>query len=147
MSSLPTTITDETYRGKITRLEQEVAALPPADLPVTHYQTDNGLYARALFIPQGCVLTGAIHKHSHISTLIEGELSVLTEEGVKRVSAPFVLVSPPGVKRAAYAHKDSIWLTVHKTDQTEIEKIEEELVTNSYEAYLESVQVPLIGKE
>ena len=147
MCDLTTSVHDLAYRSKITKLEEEVGKLPQAILPVTHYQTDNGLYGRALFIPRGCVLTGKIHKHSHISTLIEGELSIMTERGVERITAPFVLVSQPGVKRAAYAHKDSIWLTVHKTENTEIDKIEEELVTNSYEEYLSYVATLRLGKD
>lgn len=137
MSSLPTPVANISYRTKVLNLERELLVLPQLDLPVTHYYTTNGLYGRALFIPRGATITGKIHKQPHISVLLEGELSILLEDGVRRISAPEVVVSPEGVKRAAYAHKDSVWLCIHKTEYTELKDIEQELIANSYEEYLE----------
>jgi hypothetical protein len=71
---------------------------------------------------------------------VSGDLSVLTEDGVKRVKPPFVVVSPPGTKRVAYAHEDSIWLTVHSVgDETDIEKIESKFIAKNETEYLEFV--------
>lgn len=103
--------------------------------PVTHHFSQ-GVYAREMFIPKGTVLTGKIHKYTQLNIMSQGELSVLTEEGIKRVKAPFTIVSPPGTKRIAYAHEDTIWTTVHGTDETDLEKIEAHYVANDEQEYL-----------
>lgn len=123
-------------RVKVNAIEVEMLKMPQVDLPVTHHFAE-GVYGRELFIPKGTVLTGKIHKYSQINVLVSGELSVLTEDGVKRVKPPFIIVSPPGTKRIAYAHEDSIWLTVHGTLETDLEKIENHFIAQSDQEYIE----------
>ena len=128
------------YRLKVERLEASLLASgenTARELPVTHYFTGNGLYGRSLLIPKGTVATGYIHKHEHIAILLDGEVSVMLESGLQHVTAPMVVVSPPGVKRAVYAHKDSIWFTCHKVVGDTVELVEHELVAKSYEEYLD----------
>lgn len=122
-------------RAKVFAAEDQIRALPPAALRVTHHFSQ-GVYARELFIPKGTVLTGKIHKHENLNIMSAGELSVLTEEGMKRVRAPFTVVSPPGTKRIAYAHEDTVWTTIHGTDETDVEKIEEMFVAESEQEFL-----------
>ena len=117
-------------------LENEVRKLPPVDLPVRHYFSP-GCYARELFIPAGTVLTGKIHKYQQLNILSQGEISVLTEDGVKRVKAPFTVVSPAGTKRIAYAHTDCTWTTILATDETDPDVIEDEFTAATDEEYLE----------
>lgn len=121
-------------RDKILRLEDEVGALQQVDLPLRHYFS-RGVYARELTIPAGVVLVGKIHKFSQINILLKGEMSVLTDDGVKRVRAPFVFESPPGVKRAGFAHEDSVWMTVHGTNETDLDRLEDELIAKSFEEF------------
>ena len=106
------------------------------ELPVKHYFSE-GVYGRELFIPKGTVLTGKIHKYSQLNIMSQGELSILTEDGVKRVRAPFTIVSPPGTKRIAYAHEDTLWTTIHGTRETDVDKIEEIFIAQTEEEYLQ----------
>jgi len=116
---------------KIFRLEEEILKQPQVILPLRHYFA-KGMYAREMFIPKGTVLTGAIHKTQHMSVISQGEISVMTEDGIKRLKAPHLLVSEPGMKRAGYAHEDTTWTTFHVTEETDVEKLEAELVHNDY---------------
>jgi hypothetical protein len=127
-------------RAKVHRAEAVMLERPQLELPVKHHFA-KGLYARELFIPKGTLLTGKIHKYSQLNILSQGEISVLTEEGVKRVRAPFTIVSPPGTKRIAYAHEDCVWTTVHGTEETDLERIEEIFIAQSEAEYLEFVRV------
>jgi quercetin dioxygenase-like cupin family protein len=121
---------------KVEALEDQIRAMPPVDLPVTHHFSA-GVYARELFIPKGTVLTGHIHKYTNLNIMSQGELSILMEDGsVKRVKAPFTVVSPPGTKRLAYAHEDTIWTTIHGTEQTDVDDIEEHFIAHSHQEYL-----------
>lgn len=110
--------------------------MPPVECPVTHHFSQ-GVYARELFIPKGTVLTGKIHKYHQLNIMSKGDLSVLTDEGIKRVQAPFTIVSPPGTKRIAYAHEDTVWTTIHGTDETDLDKIEAHFIAQSEQEFLE----------
>jgi hypothetical protein len=116
--------TEKTAYEKVDALEAALRQLPPADMPVKDYFS-KGVYARELFIPKGTTLTGKIHKFENLNIMSKGDLSVMMEDGtVQRVQAPFTVVSPPGTRRAAYAHEDTIWTTIHGTDCTDVDEIE-----------------------
>ena len=100
-------IAEATSIEKIQALETAMREMPQEEIPVKHYFSE-GVYAREIFIKKGTVLTGHIHKYSQLNILSKGEISVSTEEGIKRISAPFTIVSPAGTKRVAYAHEDCI---------------------------------------
>lgn len=121
-------------KEKLERLEAALFAGETMELPVRHHFS-HGVYARELFIPKGTVLVGKIHKFSQINIVSQGEISVLTDDGVKRIKAPYTLVSEAGAKRAGYAHEDTIWTTIHGTHETDLEKLEDELIAASFEDY------------
>jgi len=116
-------------------LEQETIDIPP----VHHFS--KGLYARELRIPKGTIISGKIHKYENLNIMSQGELSILTETGVKRVKAPFTVISPPGTKRLAYAHEDTVWTTIHATEERDVDKIEAEFIAQSDMEYLEFVKM------
>lgn len=99
----------------------------PAALKETHHFAD-GIYGRELFIPAGTVLTGKIHRHSTLNLLIQGDITVTTPDGMKRIQAPAVFVSEPGTKKAGYAHTDTIWVNVHPTKITDLAAIEAKFI-------------------
>jgi uncharacterized protein (UPF0548 family) len=72
-----------------------------------------------------------------MTVISQGEVSVLSIDGVMRVKAPFTFVASPGVKRVVYAHEDTVWTTIHGTDETDLEKIEEEFIAKSYDEVVE----------
>jgi hypothetical protein len=124
-------------RDKIFAVEDEMRKHPQLEIPVRHYFSD-GVYAREITIPKGAIVTGKIHKYQQLNILSAGEMSVWIEDGlIKRVKAPFTTVSPPGTKRVAYAHEESVWTTILATEETDPEKIEAHFVTNSEREYLE----------
>lgn len=131
-------------RALILRLEATMTAIPghlePEDFKTTHHFTP-GLYTRELFIPKDTVLTGKIHKTEHLNILSQGDITVWTEGGMKRLRASTVIKSKPGIKRVGYAHEDSIWITVHQnpTNEQDIKKVEARLFSDTFdEAYLTS---------
>ena len=124
-------------RPQIERLEHAIKEfLPGVECPVRHHFA-KGVYGREMFIPAGTVLTGKIHKHTNLNIMTQGDMSVLVDGVIKRVRAPFTVVSPPGTKRAAYAHTDTVWMTIHGTNETDVDKIENECIAATYEEYLE----------
>lgn len=115
---------------KIFRLEREMVKFEQLEILTTHYFAE-GLYAREIFIPKGVLLTGKIHKTEHLNILSKGEITVWTEDGMKRLKSPYTLVSKPGTKRVGFAHEDTIWTTIHATKETDLEKLELELIEDN----------------
>jgi len=126
-------------RAETFRIEQLMRQMPQVAVRVVEYFS-KGVYAREIHIPKGTALTGRIHKFANLNILSQGDMSIKTDDGVLRIQAPYTVVSPPGTKRIAYAHEDCIWTTVHGTDQTDSDVIEEEFTTNSEQEYLSFVE-------
>lgn len=106
------------------------------ELPLKHHFSE-GLYARELFIPAGTIVVGKIHKYENLNIMVAGEMDVLIGDKIQRVCAPFIVVSPPGTKRIAKAITDVIWLTVHATEESDLNKIENHFIAQSELEYLE----------
>ncbi len=127
-------------RRAIVRLEstlRELKALhdlPDPDCPLEHVFAP-GAYARTIRIPADTLIVGKIHKHAHLNMLMQGDVSVATEEGPIRMQAPRVMCSKAGTKRVVYAHTDVIWTTVHLTDSTDLDEIEEQIIAKTYEEF------------
>jgi len=92
-----------------------------------------GAYAREMALPAGHWIIGKIHKHSHLNFITKGKVAVLTEEGPMVITAPYTFVSSVGTKRVVLVLEDTLWTTVHITNETELEKIEEEVIAKSYD--------------
>jgi len=92
-----------------------------------------GIYARMIFIPAGGVVVGKIHKHETMNIICKGKIAVATEDGKIVVEGPCVINSSPGIKKAGYAIEDTWWINIHATDETNLDKIEEEFIAKDYE--------------
>lgn len=123
-----------TMREKVLCLEEFLRGFPQLPEQLTHHFAD-GIYARELRIPRDSVIVGKIHRHAHLNFLMKGDISVLTEHGIRRIQAPAVIASAPGIKRAGYAHEDTIWITVHATRETDLEKIEDQVICKSFDEF------------
>ena len=109
-----------------TIMEQQGAMMGDC-FPLKH-EFAQGLYVREIRVPATVLLTGKIHKNSHAFFLQEGDISVLMDGGWKRIKAPAHFITPAGTKRAVYHHSDTVVVTVHATDETDIAKIEDEII-------------------
>lgn len=125
--SLPAELPDIPSLATIQQFENELRKCPQIDIDTTHHFAE-GLYGREILIPAGVVLTGKIHRHAHLNFLMQGDITVWTEQGMKRMQAPQVIVSQPGCKRVGYAHTDTIWVTVHASQETDLPALEAELI-------------------
>lgn len=114
-------------RDQIEALQVELQKLPPAE-PVTEHHFADGMYARSVSRVAGTLVVGKVHKKEHFFVLVSGEMTVWTEAGMKRVTAPFIWVSKPGTKRVTLAHTDSTAMTVHRVSSMDLDAVERELV-------------------
>lgn len=123
-------------RDKVVALERAALALPEnhVEIPLTHYFAHKA-YVRRMDVPAGTAIVGKIHKYKQVNVLLKGQMSVLTDKGVELFTAPHVFEAPAGSKRAMYAHEDSAWLVILGSEETDVDKLEEELVVNTFEEF------------
>jgi hypothetical protein len=114
------------------RMEASIADLPPVELPLGHFFTP-GIYARTIKMPKGSVVSSMKHKTCHFFSVLSGEIAVLkeSESGHMEVEghfkAPHLGITTEGTKRLLYAIEDTIWVTFHATNETDPDKIVEEI--------------------
>lgn len=122
------TIRAEPGRAEIERLQAMMLDMPQAVLPTEHFFAD-GMYCRFLPRPAGTLIVGKVHRREHFYIVCSGTVQVTDGEGVaKEIIGPAIVVSKPGTKRAVLAITDATCLTVHRTDKTDLDEIEEELI-------------------
>jgi hypothetical protein len=114
-------------RERLVQLERELMKLPQADIQTAH-TFGPGFYARTITIPAGVVLTGKVHATEHLFIVSKGDITLVTEDGRKRVQAPYQAVCRAGTKRAGYAHTEVVCTNVHITTETDLDKLEAELI-------------------
>lgn len=114
-------------REAVNRLQSEMVQMPQVELKTDHYFS-GGMYCRKVFRPAGTVIVGKVHKADHIFLCAMGEIMVSTENGMKKLCAGDIIESKSGTKRVTLALTDAIGITIHKTDKTDLDEIEAELI-------------------
>lgn len=132
-------IIDAIAQSKYDALTDALLKLPQVDLQTTHVIA-GGLYARTIKIPAGVVLTGAIHKKDHID-IMQGDVTVTTHEGTRRLTGHHVFETKAGLGRAGFAHTETLWTTICTTELTELSEIENELVANPEQLQTRQMQI------
>tara|TARA_R100001163_G_C5066982_1_gene205748 strand:- start:513 stop:1034 length:522 start_codon:yes stop_codon:yes gene_type:complete len=99
--------------------------------PLKHTFAD-GLYIREIFMPKGQVVTTGIHKQEHPYFVLKGDVSVLTDQGIQRIKAPYQGITKPGTKRLIYTHEDTVWITVHATEKESIEEVLKDILAEDF---------------
>lgn len=143
-----------TFREKISELEHTLIKSPSGKTgenlsetnPVKHTFTD-GCYIREIFNPADELVITKIHKKEHPFFLMKGEMSILTEEGIQRIKAPYQGITKPGTKRVIYTHEGCTFITVHPTDKKTVEEVEEEVVCTTYKDFPPELDVMTVLKQ
>jgi len=114
-------------REQINALQAEMSVMPQAELKTDHYFS-GGMYCRKVFRPAGTLIVGKIHKEDHIFLCASGQIMAWTENGMKTLNAGDIVESKAGTKRVTLALTDAIGITIHKTDEKDLEVIEKQLI-------------------
>jgi hypothetical protein len=122
-------------RGKVCALEQVLRQQTREQLrefldqvEMSHFYAD-GMYARVCARKKDVVIVGRVHKKEHFYIVTKGSVAVTNGDDEPKIyRAGDVIVSQPGTKRAVTALEDSICMTVHRTDKTNLDEIENEVV-------------------
>ena len=120
-------------KGEIESLEKACLGMDQVDCPLVHSFAP-GVYLREITMPKGSFVIGHEHKTEHFNIVLSGSARVMLEDGViHRIVAPYTFVSKPGVRKVLLIEEEMRWATVHPTHETDIERLEEELIVKSAE--------------
>jgi hypothetical protein len=110
-------------------LEQVTLGLHQVDLSTEHL-VHGGMYCRFGMIPSDTLLTGAITRHDNVCMVV-GDITVTTDQGVRRLTGINILPALAGAKRAGITHADTWWATIHATPLTDVREIEDDMTPES----------------
>ena len=114
-----------------------MAKMPQVELETEHYFS-GGMYCRKLIRPAGTLIIGKVHLKDHFFMCAKGEIIAWSEKGMKTLKAGDIIESKQGTKRVTYAVTDAIGITFHKTDKTDLDDIEAELIEPDATALFDS---------
>ena len=129
-------VLQDTARRNVIEFEKLMQHGEKVEIKIDNYYSD-GVYGRRAYIPAGTLLTGHIHKFKQMNILLKGEIEIA---GIGKLTAPQVVVSPPGTKRLAKAITDVEWITILRTDLCDADKIEAQFTCVTEEQYLEFLE-------
>lgn len=113
---------------KIDRIEAVLSTCPQLDHQMVHRFTP-GMYLRQITMPAGSIYTSKIHKTEHPYFVMSGLVSVMREDGTwQHIKAPHVGITKTGTRRVLAVHEDTVWITAHATEETDLDKIEEKVI-------------------
>lgn len=115
---------------RIETLEDLMLSSAQVDCPLFHHFAP-GVYIREVVMPKGTFVVGHCHKTEHFNVVLAGKASVMMGDEVHHVTAPAIIKSGPGVRKVFYVHEELRWATVHSTPETDVQKLEEDLVIPS----------------
>lgn len=130
----------ENRRARILALEQAFLKAPESynmqefnEGKIAHHFA-TGVYGRELFIPAGNVIVSKIHRGKTFNVIAKGCISVICPfNGFNTYVGPYCFVSEPMTKRIVISHEDTLWITSHGTHETDLERVEEEIIAKNFE--------------
>lgn len=110
-------------------LQEEMQKFPQIECEMDHIFAP-GVYMRKRTACAGTLIVGKRHRHSTMTILLKGKLSVYNEEdeSILNIDAPHVWVTKPYSKKLTFSHTETILATVHPTEETDVDKLEDELI-------------------
>jgi len=100
--------------------------------PLKHTWTD-GIVLREITNPIDHLLITRIHRREAPFFLMKGDMSIVTEDGIKRIKAPHYGITLAGTKRIIYTHEECVFITIHATNVKTVKELEDEFFTDDFE--------------
>lgn len=120
-------LTKANFSRVVRQAFRHLQTMPKAPEILVHRFT-GGLYSRELTVPKGCIAIGKLHKTRHQFVLLKGRLAVWTKDGVSEIRGGEIGITEAGTQRIVYAFEDSVFVCFHGTNETDLEKVEAEII-------------------
>lgn len=125
-------ITALNHHEQVALIVEHMRGMPQTECPLEHHFAP-GVYLRQIFMPADTVVIGKVHRTEHFNIILAGACILVHEDGRREtLTAPCTFVSKPGVQKVLYIIEDTLWQTVHPTHETDLARLEEELVLKEH---------------
>lgn len=140
-------VSKQDFRNKIEEFSKIIASHPEAVNRTSYKENDiidtyngsklehkfaDGTYIRTITMPKNMIIMSAIHLIEHPFFVMKGSATVISDEGVQLIEAPYQGITKPGTQRVLYIHEECVWITVHATDKNKIEDVVEDVIAKDY---------------
>jgi hypothetical protein len=112
-----------TKTTEIFKLQETMKTMEQVIPHIDHFFSDN-VYGRLCIMEADDRVIGKVHKTNHLSILLEGTATISSKYGTATYKAPHIIYAFKGDKRAVLAHTKVKYLTIHVTDETDLDKLE-----------------------
>lgn len=118
-------------RGSMAKLREAAKAEPQVHMPMQLF-TGHGMATRVVFIPAGHLAFGGVHKQGQHNFLMQGRVKLARQDGsTVELSAPEIIIAPPGESKGVLALTDTVWATTLITDKTDAAAITRDVIENA----------------
>lgn len=115
---------------QIENLERELLNLPQVECPLKHNFAP-GVYMREITMPAGSLIIGHEHLTEHFNVVLTGKARVMINGVIEDLVAPCYFISKPNVRKVLYIVEEMKFATIHPTDETSVEVLENTLIRKS----------------
>lgn len=115
---------------QIENLERELLNLPQLECPLKHNFAP-GVYMREITMPAGSFIIGHEHLTEHFNVVLTGKARVMIDGVIEDLIAPSYFISKPNVRKVLYIVEEMKFATIHPTDETSVEVLENTLIRKS----------------
>lgn len=114
-------------------IQQTMELMPQVEIPVEHIFL-GGIYIRQILLPAGTLAIGKRHRFNTCNMILKGRVLVyMTDGSAQEVIAPAIFESEKHVKKMCYAIEDTIFVNIHPTNETDLDKLEREFIISEEE--------------
>ena len=100
----------------------------------TLHHFSDGLYAKEMHVPEGFIIQKHTHSFNHLSILAKGKVVVIQGDDAVVLNAPACLEIEKDVIHGIRALTDCVWFCIHATDEKDVSKVDEVLISGSNHA-------------
>lgn len=111
------------YHAGLLELQKFCKDQPQVELPLKH-EFSPGVYTRQIFMPAGSFVIGKTHKTEHQNVVISGLARVMMDGKIYIKQGGDVFTSKAGTKKVLFILSDMVWLTIHPTNETDLDQLE-----------------------
>jgi hypothetical protein len=110
-------------------IEGEMLAGTQVDCPITHHFGPD-IYIREALMPAGTMVMGHAHRKPSMNVMVAGKMAVLIDGVAQIMEAPMIFTAPAG-RKLAYIIEDVVIQNVYATSETDVQKLEDQIVDKS----------------
>jgi hypothetical protein len=115
------------YREYIMGLQEFLEKEEQVEMPLQH-DFAPGVYIRSIFMPKHTFVMGKTHLTEHFNVVRTGKANVMIEGVFNTFQTSDMFKSDGGAKKLLWIIEDMIWSTIHPTNETDLDKLEQMLI-------------------